>query len=102
MLNERHTQRRSQQASLTVHVHPGARRNEVMGIEDGVLHVRIAAPPVKGKANRELIDYLSALICVSKGSITIEKGLTSRRKLIAIVGLTEQEVLQRLEAHIGK
>ena len=102
MLNGRNTQRRSQQASLSIHVHPSARRNEVQGIEDSVLHVRIAAPPLKGKANKELVDYLSTLLGVSKGSITIEKGLISKRKIILVTGLTQQEVLGRLEAYIGK
>lgn len=82
--------------SIPVHVQPNARRNEVLGFEDGVLRVRIAAPPVKGKANKELVDFLSKLLGVSKGSITIEKGLTSRRKVIAIYGLSQAKILQRL------
>ncbi len=86
------------QTNITVYVQPNARRNEVLGFEDGVLRVRIAAPPVKGKANKELIDFLSGLLGVSKGSITIEKGLTSRRKVIAIEGLSQAEILQRLGA----
>jgi len=77
-------------------IQPNARRNEVLGFEYGVLRVKIAAPPVKGKANRELIDFLSKLLGVSKGSITIEKGLTSRRKLVMIEGLSQAEVTKRL------
>lgn len=68
----------------------------MVGFEDGVLRVKIAAPPVKGKANRELVGFLSKLLGVSKGSITIEKGATSRRKLIAIEGLSQAEALRRL------
>ena len=77
---------------------PNARRNEVLGFEDGVLRVKIAAPPVKGKANKELIDFLSQLLGVSKSNINIDKGLTSRRKVIAIKGLSQAEILQRLGA----
>jgi len=61
-----------------------------------VLRVRIAAPPVKGRANRELIDFLSKRLGVSKGSVTIVKGLTSRKKVIAIEGLRQDEIAKRL------
>ena len=84
------------QTSITVLVQPNARRNEVLGFEDGVLHLRIAAQPVKGKANRQLIDFLSRLLGVSKGSIAIEKGLASRKKVIGIEGLDRAQVLERL------
>ena len=83
-------------AHINMQIQPNARRNEVLGFEYGVLRVKIAAPPVKGKANRELIDFLSKLLGVSKGSITIEKGLTSRRKLVMIEGLSQAEVTKRL------
>ena len=81
---------------VTIHVQPNASRNEVVGFEDGVLRVKIAAPPVKGKANRELIAFLSKLLGISKSSITIEKGLTSRRKVINIEGLSQAEAIKRL------
>lgn len=83
-------------ASVSVAVHPNAGRNEVLGFEEGVLRVRIAAPPVKGRANRELIDFLSKRLGVSKGSVTIVKGLTSRKKVIAIEGLRQDEIAKRL------
>ena len=86
----------SSEAIVTIHVQPNARRNEVLGFEEGVLHVKIAAPPVKGKANRELIAFLSKLLGISKSSITIEKGYISRRKVIAIEGLSQAEVTKRL------
>ena len=86
------------QESITIHVQPNARRNEVLGFEDGILHLKIAAPPVKGKANRELIELLSKLLGVSKGSINIERGITGRRKVIAIVGLDREQIVARLGA----
>jgi len=85
-------------AKITVHVQPNARRNEVVGFEDGVLRVKIAAPPVKGRANRELIEFLSQLLGVSKGSVTIEKGATSRSKVIGVSGLSQDDILNRLAA----
>lgn len=90
------------QTTITIHVQPNARRNEVLGFEDGVLHLKIAAPPVKGKANKELIDFLSQLLKVSRGSVAIEKGLTSRRKVIAIDGLDQAHILERLRLESQK
>ena len=84
--------------NITVQVQPNARRNEVLGFEGDVLKVRIAAPPVKGKANRELIEFLSQLLKVSKSDIVLEKGVTSRRKVIGISGLSQGEVSKRLAA----
>ena len=85
-----------QPATITLRVQPNAKRNELLKFEDGVLHVRVAAPPVKGKANRELIDFLSRSLGVSRGSITIEKGLTSRTKVIAVAGLDREGIMKRL------
>ena len=85
------------QESITIQVQPNARRNEVLGFEDGILHLKIAAPPVKGKANRELIEFLSQLLGVSKGSISIERGITGRRKVIAIAGYGPDKIIERIK-----
>jgi len=85
------------QVSITVKVQPSARSSEVLGFEDGILHVKIAAPPVKGKANRELIELLSKLLGVSKGSIDIERGITGRRKVIAIAGHDPDKIMERIK-----
>jgi uncharacterized protein len=69
---------------IAVQAHPGAKRNEVMRFEEGVWHLKIAAPPTEGKANKELIEFLSEILDVSKGRITIEKGATGHRKLISV------------------
>jgi len=90
------------QTNITVQVQPGARRNEVLGFEDGVLKVKIAAPPVKGRANKELIAFLSQLLNVSKSNIMLEKGAASRRKLIGVSGLSQAEVAKRLAAQSQK
>ena len=81
---------------LSLRVRPNAARNEVVGFTDGVLEVRIAAPPVKGKANQELIAFLSQTLGVSKSRLTIIKGQTSRHKVIAIAGLSQDEIIRRL------
>ena len=77
-------------------MHPNAARNELAGFSEGVLRVNVAAPPVRGKANKELIAFLAQKLGLSKGDLTILKGHTSRNKVISITGLTQEELNQRL------
>ncbi len=87
---------KEEQATIVVQVQPNASQNRVARFEDGILHLRIAAPPVKGKANQELLRFLSDILEISQTSLTIEKGLTSKRKVIAVTGLTQQQVTELL------
>ena len=84
-------------ARITIRVQPNASRNEISGIRDGVLHVKIAAPPIKGRANQELVNFLSDILGVSKSRLTIERGLASKTKVIRVDGLTQDEVANQLE-----
>lgn len=84
------------EAKISLLVYPNAARNEVLGFTNGILRVKVAAPPVKGRANRELIAFLSRLLDVGKGRVNIIKGYTSRNKLIAVDGLSQEEVMRRL------
>ncbi len=79
-------------------VSPNAARNEVLNFTGGVLRVKVAAPPTRGKANREVIAFLCQLLGVGKSSIDIIRGDTSRHKLIAIDGLSLEEVKKRLSS----
>ena len=84
------------ETKISLRVYPNAARSKVVGFTDGVLQVRVAAPPVKGQANRELIAVLSKALAVSKGTLTIVKGNTSRHKVIAITGLSQEDIMKRL------
>jgi len=86
---------------VSVRVYPSANKNEVAGFSDGVWLVRVSAPPVKGKANKELISFLSKVLGVGKSSVSIAQGHTSRSKLIAVDGLTQQEIMKRLSSSFG-
>jgi uncharacterized protein (TIGR00251 family) len=83
---------------LRLRVQPNAARNELVGFVEGVLRVKVAAPPVKGLANKELIAFLAQKLGLSKGDLTILKGHSSRNKLISVTGLTREELNQRLSA----
>ena len=84
-----------EKSRIRAQVHPNARCNEVSGERDGMWQLRIAAPPIKGRANQELIDYLSSILSVSKSALTIEKGLTSKQKLITVSGLSPEQIITR-------
>ena len=88
--------RHSQPGRLRLRVHPNAARNEINGWTDGVLQVKVAAPPVQGKANRELTSFISRLLKVSKSSVSIVKGHTSRDKVITVEGLSQDDIISRL------
>jgi len=84
--------------TLTIQVQPRAKRNEVIGFENGILRLRIAAPPIEGKANKEVISYLSDVFDIPKSSIDMERGHTSKIKVIAISGLDREHIYERVEA----
>jgi len=65
-----------------------------------VLYLKIAAPPVKDMANRELVKFLSDILGVPKSSLTIEKGATSRTKLVGVNGLTLSQLEERIRSLI--
>ncbi len=85
------------EARISLRVYPNAARNEVVGLARGVLRLKVAAAPIKGEANRELISFLSRLLGVDKSRLAIIKGHTSRNKLLAISGLSREEAIRRLK-----
>jgi uncharacterized protein (TIGR00251 family) len=68
---------------------PRASRDEIVGMRDGVLRVRVTAPPVDGKANEALRKLIAKRLGVAKGRVRIERGERGRRKLLSIVGLDQ-------------
>jgi len=69
---------------LACHIQPGAKKSELAGLHGERLKIRLHAPPVDGKANNELIRFLSQLFAVSKQSVSIESGDLSRQKRVRI------------------
>ena len=84
------------EARISLRVYPSAAKNQVVGFVDGAWRVRVSAPPVNGKANRELIAFLSQALDVSQSRLRIIKGHNSRRKTMAVTGLSQEEVIKRL------
>lgn len=70
---------------LKIRVLPRSSRNEVVGkMADGILKVKLTAPPVDGKANEALVELLSEEYNISKSKIKIVRGLTSKNKTVEI------------------
>ena len=69
---------------LELHVQPGAKRTEFAGMHGDRVKVRLAAPPVEGRANAALIEFLAEHYGVPKASVTIDAGLNSRKKRVTI------------------
>lgn len=79
--------RRSDGVLLTLHIQPGAKKTEVVGLHGDALKVRLAAPPVDGKANDALIAFLADRLGLAKARISLVSGQTSRRKCVAVSGI---------------
>ncbi len=81
---------------LSVRVQPRASRSEVVGEHDGALKVRLAAPPVEGEANRELVRFLGKLLGVAPSRVSVVAGATGKSKVVEIEGLSVADVERAL------
>jgi uncharacterized protein (TIGR00251 family) len=83
-------------AQFALRVQPRASRNAIVGTMGDAVKLAITAPPVDGKANHAVVEYLSDLFRVPKSSIVIVSGETGRNKLIAVRGMRAEQVLKAL------
>lgn len=85
-------------ARIAIKVHPRAKRTAITGRLGDTYKLDLKAPPVDGKANEECIRFLAELLGVSRSSVRIAQGETSRMKVVEIEGVEISEVARRLEA----
>jgi uncharacterized protein (TIGR00251 family) len=84
-------------AAIAVRLAPRASKNEISEVmEDGAVKIRLTAPPVDGQANAALIEFLSGVLGVPKSKIEIVGGLTSRDKLVTILGMDADTVQKKI------
>ena len=76
-----------QGVTLRLHIQPGAKKTEVVGLHGEALKIRLAAPPVDGKANACLIAFLADRLGVARSAISLVSGETSRAKRVHVSGL---------------
>jgi len=91
-----------ERAKLTIKVHPGASKNIITGYNDGIFTIKITTRPEKGKANESLIKFLSDLLGIAKGRIEIQKGTTSRNKVVSIRNLSTRNAISLLMGSIDR
>jgi len=84
--------------TFAVRVQPRASESRVLGDFEGVLKVRLAAPPVDGAANAELIKLIAGLFEVGKSQVEIRAGATGRQKLVRVHGFATADALRVLTA----
>ena len=84
------------QSHIKVKLLPRSSRNQIIGKERDLFKVKLTLPPVEGKANKALIEFLAKKLGIGKGRIEIISGKSSRLKTILIHGLTLKEITQSL------
>jgi hypothetical protein len=82
---------------LNLHIQPGAKKTEVAGPHGDALKIRLAAPPVDGKANAALLAFVAAKVGAGRTAVELVGGQTSRAKRVRIRDITPQAVLAALE-----
>ena len=82
---------------LSCHVQPGAKRTAVSGVYGTSLKIALAAPPVDGKANKELCVYRAKKLGLAKSAVTLVSGQTSRDKVVFLPGIAPEQLAAALE-----
>jgi len=82
--------------TFAIKVQPRAKKNAISGTLGDALKVSLTAPPIEGKANEACIEFFAKLLKVSRSSVTIAAGQTSRNKVIRVAALSAKEVESRL------
>lgn len=72
--------------TLTLHVQPGAKRTDVSGLHGEALKIRLAAPPIEGRANEALLKFIAESFGVPLRQVELKQGGQSRHKVVAITG----------------
>jgi uncharacterized protein (TIGR00251 family) len=84
---------------LQLHVQPGAKKTEAVGLHGDALKIRLAAPPVDGKANACLIAFLAEQLGVARAAISLVSGESSRAKRVRVCGVDQASVARAFPIH---
>jgi uncharacterized protein len=86
--------------SFAVRVQPRASKNEVAGVMDGALKIRLQAPAVEDRANHALCSFLAELLKRPRSAVRLLSGERSRSKHVEIYGVTTQEIEALVLHHV--
>lgn len=78
--------RDSDSITLTLHIQPGAKRSEVTGLHGDALKIRLAAPPIDGRANEALLRFIAERFDVPLRQVSLLRGEQSRHKMVRVTG----------------
>jgi len=82
---------------LSIKLQPRASRNQIQGLHGQELKITVTAPPVDSAANYALIDFLACELKLSRSSVQIVRGQTSRHKIIFIANARETDIAEALK-----
>jgi uncharacterized protein (TIGR00251 family) len=89
-------------AAITVRVTPRMARNEITEImNDGTVKIRLTAPPIEGRANQGLIEFLAEILGVRPAKIEIISGLTARDKIVTVMDISPEDLQARILQHLS-
>ena len=83
--------------TFSVRVQPRASRDEIAGVIDGAMKIRLCAPAVENRANEALVEFLASVLKTSKSAVRIRSGEQSRTKRVEIIGVTRQQIESLLQ-----
>ena len=84
--------------TLTLHIQPGAKKTEIAGLHGDALKIRLAAPPVDGKANEALVKFVAEALKLPKSAVNLKSGQASRRKVLEVQEATTEAVARLVQA----
>lgn len=83
-------------AIIGVKLKPGASREKILLVGEREVCISVIAPPVDGKANKALVNFLAKALDVPKSAIDIKRGHTSRIELVEIMGMTREDAIKKI------
>jgi uncharacterized protein len=83
--------------TFSVRVQPRASRDEIAGVIDGAMKIRLCAPALENRANEALVEFLASLLKTSKSAVRIRSGEQSRTKRVEIIGVSRQQIENLLQ-----
>lgn len=78
--------------TFSVKIIPRAKRDEIVGIENDTVKIRLNAPPVEGRANEALVRFLAGVLGLARAQVEIVRGETARHKVIRVRGITPEKL----------
>ena len=81
---------------IHLHVAPRASRTKVAGLHDGRIKLTVAAPPVEGRANEEIVKFLARALRVGRTAVRIVSGDGGKRKVVEVDGVSAEDAIAAL------